>query len=229
MTMEDVENYSSLQEFTEDISSGGSKTILYKAQDRQGIWGLDCKRRQTVLVITALLVSVIANIALGVLLYHGSNSTTCSQVGANKTTPTLSKYDTLQSRYSQLCQDYSDLGRNCTVKMTQCKPCPDSWLQFEGRSTSSMKLLRKRHGSWAALTTISGSACQTQRQRGVWKWVDNTTVNNKYWDESDDPDNHGGMRGQGCAVLNSRSRSWFDVPCNFVYKRICEMEALDIS
>lgn len=261
--MEDEENYTSLQEFTEDISSKGNKPILYKTEERQGVRGVDCVRRQPVLLLSALLVSVSVNIALGVLLYNGSSSS-CSQVVAGNTKPSLRRYDTLQSHYSLLCQDYTELAKNCTqhgVKVRQCKPCPDSWLQSEGRcyyfspdkqtwqeskesceAMGSHLTILHSHTQHEALEKESRKlggfdyhfwiGLSDTETEGVWKWVDNTMVNKTYWDEWDsEPDNNlsGGSHGQDCAVLNSRSRSWFDVPCSFVYNRICEMEALEAN
>lgn len=49
------------------------------------------------------------------------------------------------------------------------------------------------------------------------------------WDE--EPNNHqsGGIHGEDCAVLDSRSKTWVDVPCDFNYKRICEMDPITID
>ncbi|KAK2855150.1 hypothetical protein Q7C36_007019 [Tachysurus vachellii] len=66
---------------------------------------------------------------------------------------------------------------------------------------------------------------------GVWKWVDNSPVNKTYWNEWDgEPNNHqsGGLHGEDCAVLNSHSKSWYDVPCDHIYKHICEMDAIAV-
>ncbi|KAI4888338.1 hypothetical protein NFI96_001592 [Prochilodus magdalenae] len=69
-------------------------------------------------------------------------------------------------------------------------------------------------------------------EEGVWKWVDNTLVNKTYWNEkAKEPNNDmsGGDQGEDCAVLEPHSKSWFDVPCDFQYKRICEMDALNVG
>ncbi|XP_061092441.1 C-type lectin domain family 4 member E [Conger conger] len=260
--MENTENYTSLQEFTEDTSSQGNRPILCKADDRQDVQGATCRRRQTVLLIVALLVSISANIALGVLLYNGSSSGTGSQVVVGETKATVQTYTTLPSRYSQLCRDYTDLAMNCTHPggtVRRCLPCPHSWLQSEGRCYyfSSDKLdweeSQKSCEAMGSHLTVLHSHKQhefvekeARRQggfdyhfwiglrdretEGVWKWVDNTTLNATYWDLSE-PDNHlsGGIHGEDCAVVNAHFRSWFDVPCNFIYRWICETEALDIN
>ncbi|XP_030251081.1 C-type lectin domain family 4 member D [Sparus aurata] len=63
---------------------------------------------------------------------------------------------------------------------------------------------------------------------GQWKWVDNSTITIPFWDlEKNEPDNHqsGGPEGEDCAVVNSYSQTWYDVPCSFAYPRICQMKA----
>lgn len=54
----------------------------------------------------------------------------------------------------------------------------------------------------------------------------------RYWNEwHKEPNNHqsGGVHGEDCAVLDSHSKTWFDVPCDFSYKRICEMEPITFN
>ncbi len=54
----------------------------------------------------------------------------------------------------------------------------------------------------------------------------------RFWNELDkEPNNHqsGGIHGEDCAVLDSHSKTWFDVPCDFNYKRICEMDPITIN
>ncbi|XP_036930973.1 C-type lectin domain family 4 member E [Acanthopagrus latus] len=66
---------------------------------------------------------------------------------------------------------------------------------------------------------------------GQWKWVDNSTITTPFWDpDKNEPDNHqsGGPEGEDCAVVNSYSQTWFDVPCSFSYPRICQMKASPI-
>lgn len=255
--MDHEENYTSLQEINEDISSTGKKPIMYVAENRKGICCADWMRKLTVVLIGALLISVSANIAL---LFHGFRSSTCPQVVEPTSLPPPLKNSTLLSQYSQLCQDYTDLAKTCMssgVKVKQCTPCPDSWLQFEGRC---YYFSTERHEWITALTSCKAmgshlTILHNHNQHeflekeareldgfdyhfwiglsdngttGVWKWVDGTPVNKTYWDDSHDP-HHSGSRDEGCAVLDSRAVLWFDLPCNFHYKWICETEALDIN
>ncbi|XP_039973547.1 C-type lectin domain family 4 member D isoform X2 [Xiphias gladius] len=64
---------------------------------------------------------------------------------------------------------------------------------------------------------------------GEWKWVNNSTLQTSlYWSVvNSEPDNNlsGGEEGEDCAVVNSYSQTWNDVPCSFLYPRICQKEA----
>uniref|UniRef100_A0AAQ4P2H8 C-type lectin domain containing 1 n=1 Tax=Gasterosteus aculeatus aculeatus TaxID=481459 RepID=A0AAQ4P2H8_GASAC len=67
---------------------------------------------------------------------------------------------------------------------------------------------------------------------GDWRWVDNTTLQHKYWDQlSSEPNNHqsGGEHGEDCATLDSHAKTWFDVPCEHIYKRICQMDVIQLD
>ncbi|XP_070822322.1 C-type lectin domain family 4 member E-like isoform X2 [Chaetodon trifascialis] len=63
---------------------------------------------------------------------------------------------------------------------------------------------------------------------GHWKWVDNSTVTTPFWSvQPREPDNNlsGGEEGEDCAVVSSYTHNWYDVPCSFIYPRVCQMDA----
>ncbi|KAM4581268.1 CD209 antigen-like protein C [Odontesthes bonariensis] len=63
---------------------------------------------------------------------------------------------------------------------------------------------------------------------GEWKWVDNSKLNVSFWNvEKSEPDNNesGGPDGEDCVVVDSYTQRWYDVPCDFVYPRICQKAA----
>ncbi|KAM9723574.1 perlucin-like protein [Menidia menidia] len=63
---------------------------------------------------------------------------------------------------------------------------------------------------------------------GEWKWVDDSKLTVPFWNvEKAEPDNNvsGGPNGEDCAVVDSYSRTWYDVPCDFAYPRICQKAA----
>ncbi|XP_062848836.1 C-type lectin domain family 4 member E-like [Trichomycterus rosablanca] len=263
--MEDTENYTSLQEFTEDISSRGNKPILYPSQSRQGaVKGMECMRRQMVIILLlTLLVSFCANIALTVSLVNSrsSISSLAATVGNQESDPQSLKLSSLQERFSLLCSDYTNLGKTCSKQVKKCMPCPEGWRHLEDKcyyfsddkldwkhsrdscaSMGSHLTILHTHKQHDALEKIARSiggfdyhfwiGLSDAEEEGVWKWVDNTRVNKTYWNEWDnEPNNHesGGLHGEDCAVLNAHSRTWFDVPCDHIYKRICEMNSVNID
>lgn len=57
-------------------------------------------------------------------------------------------------------------------------------------------------------------------------------VCHRYWDKwSSEPNNHqsGGEHGEDCATLDSHAKTWFDVPCEHIYKRVCQMDAIQLN
>ncbi|XP_030639367.1 C-type lectin domain family 4 member E [Chanos chanos] len=262
--MEDVENYTSLQEFTEDSSQYSHKPILHTAQGVKR--GAECLRgRTTVFLLVALLASVCANIALGVLLVNRSSVGVGIQSVKEKSPeepPSLSlKLLALQERFSRLCRDYTALGDTCSQTVRKCRPCPEGWLYIDEKcyyfSEDKLDWQRSRDScvSMGGHLTILHTHKQhddlekearaiggfeyhfwiglsDSETEGEWKWVDNTPVNKTYWNEWDSqPDNHqsAGLHGEDCAVLDSRAKTWHDVPCDYLYKRICEMDAINID
>ncbi|KAK3551586.1 hypothetical protein QTP70_019776 [Hemibagrus guttatus] len=263
------ENYSNLQEFTEDsLSARGNKPILYTSQNGQAgiLKRVDCMRRQMVIfLIVTLLISLCVNIALTVFLVKRKPSSPPSmestEIPISDAQIESLKLSSLQERFSRLCSDYTALGKTCSTEVKQCMPCPDGWRHIKDKcyffsndkldwirskqSCASMdsqltilhtyeqhlaleKIARSLSGFdyyyWIGLSDID--------EEGVWKWVDNTPVNKTYWNEWDkEPNNHqsGGLHGEDCAVLNSHSKSWYDVPCDHIYKHICEMDAIAVN
>ncbi|MED6254327.1 hypothetical protein ATANTOWER_023070 [Ataeniobius toweri] len=63
---------------------------------------------------------------------------------------------------------------------------------------------------------------------GDWRWVDNSKLTTLFWNvHKSEPDNHQsqGPEGEDCAVVDSYTQSWYDVPCEFEYPRICQKGA----
>ncbi|XP_065101862.2 CD209 antigen-like protein C isoform X2 [Paramisgurnus dabryanus] len=260
--MEDIENYTTLQEFTEEISHNGNKPILNTSQGKQGVHkGINCLKDQTSLVLfVALLASVCVNIALGVLLNRSSPIAEPARSEASKASLSL-KLTAMEERFSRLCSVYTTLGKACSKPGIQCMPCPENWLHLEGRcyffsddkldwqhskeSCASMGghlTILHSHEQHHALESVARNrggldyhfwiGLSDAETEGVWKWVDNTVVNKTFWNDwHEEPNNHraGGVGGEDCAVLDSRSKTWFDVPCDFSYKRICEMDSIPIN
>ena len=50
----------------------------------------------------------------------------------------------------------------------------------------------------------------------------------RFWNTlKGEPDNNetGGAEGEDCAVVDSYTESWYDVPCDFTYPRVCQKAA----
>uniref|UniRef100_A0A4W5K8A0 C-type lectin domain-containing protein n=1 Tax=Hucho hucho TaxID=62062 RepID=A0A4W5K8A0_9TELE len=109
------------------------------------------------------------------------------------------KLSSVLRRYSRLCDDYASLAQNCSATV----PVND-------------------HRNHASRIEIEGD----------WRWVDNTKLTNEFWNQwSSEPDNNlsGGVEGEGPVVLESNTQTWSDVPCDFTYRRICQMDAIPIT
>ncbi|XP_026226429.1 C-type lectin domain-containing protein [Anabas testudineus] len=77
---------------------------------------------------------------------------------------------------------------------------------------------------WIGLTDVENE--------GDWKWVDNSMLKTPFWNTlKSEPDNNqsGGEEGEDCAVVDSKSQSWYDVPCSFLYHRVCQMDAIPLQ
>ncbi|XP_046889384.1 LOW QUALITY PROTEIN: epithelial discoidin domain-containing receptor 1-like [Hypomesus transpacificus] len=112
--MENAEDYTSLQEFTEDLSSRGTQGLKR---------GSECLRRETALfVLIGLLVSVCANIVLSVLLF-----TRLSANVPQETTAMTLRLNSVQSRYSASVKTYTMLGQSCSKTVKKCRECPEEW------------------------------------------------------------------------------------------------------
>ncbi|XP_029928975.1 CD209 antigen-like protein E [Myripristis murdjan] len=250
--------YDSLQEFTEETSSRRNRPVLDHSNGSRGLKrGVECLRSQTALfVLVGLLASICANIVLTVLLFSRPVPGTPLESAALSL-----KLNSMQTRYILLCEDYTKLGQSCSQTVNKCRACPDAWLHVGDKcyyfSSDKQDWLTSRDsctemGSHLAIlhTMEQHDALEKEAKKiggfdyhfwiglsdmekeGDWRWVDNTTLEHKYWDQwSSEPDNHlsGGEHGEDCATLDSRAKSWFDVPCENIYKRICQMDAVQFD
>ncbi|KAL3980545.1 NF-kappa-B inhibitor delta [Sarotherodon galilaeus] len=260
--MEQSENYSSLHEFTEEPRPGANRLIPQHSDGSQGLkQGVECLRSKTsLLILIGFLASICGNIVLAVLLISRPvppvppaplESSSSSALGLKS----------MQRRYIQLCEDYTALGQDCSKTVKQCRECPEGWLHIGNQcyyfSNDRLDWVKSRDsceemGSHLTIlhTVEQHDALATEAKRiggfyyhywiglsdieteGEWRWVDNTTLEHKYWDQvSSEPDNHhtGGEHGEDCATLDSHSKTWFDVPCDHIYKRICQMDAIQLN
>ncbi|XP_029022458.1 C-type lectin domain family 4 member E isoform X2 [Betta splendens] len=250
--MEDGDNYSSLQEFSEEPATGGNRLIVQHADGLKRC--LQCRSLAARLMAVGLLLSLCTNVVLIVLWVDA-----LQRVASSDSSLRL-KVNLVQKRYVQLCEDYAALGQSCSRTVQPCAECPAGWRQLSDQcyyfSSDKLDWLRSKASceEMGGHLTILHSmeqhdAVEEEAKRiggfdfhywiglsdtgkeGDWRWVDNTILQHKYWDEhSSEPDDHqsGGEHGEDCATLNSQSKTWFDVPCDFLYKRICQMGAVQL-
>uniref|UniRef100_A0AAY3ZYX9 C-type lectin domain-containing protein n=1 Tax=Denticeps clupeoides TaxID=299321 RepID=A0AAY3ZYX9_9TELE len=262
--MEEADNYTTLQDFSEDISLRRPKSPFIRSRNSKMKMWVECYKGQTALIVLAILVaSVCANIVLGILLYNNRTSLSAAVQPKSEETHLTGelKLNSLRVRYDRLCQDYTALSASCSKTVRTCKPCPEGWLHMEDDcfyfspdkmnweqskdscdsmgSHLAILLTHKQHDMLEKEAKKIGSfdyhfwiGLSDQETEGVWKWVDDSPVNNTYWDAwHSEPNNHqsGGIHGEDCAVLSSHSKSWFDVPCDHIYKHICQMDAFGVD
>ncbi|MBU7443559.1 C-type lectin domain-containing protein, partial [Paraburkholderia fungorum] len=167
----------------------------------------------------------------------------------------------LKHRYKGLCNKYSSLAANCSAPGLICTECPPNWFQVEDHCflihtdkkewLESVNNCTAEGGHLAILTTrAEHEAVEKESRRlglfyknfwigltdseneGEWKWVDNSTLTNPFWNKLEsEPDNNesGGPQGEDCAVVDSHSQTWYDVPCTFSYPRLCQMDAIPLQ
>nr|XP_020466445.1 C-type lectin domain family 4 member E-like [Monopterus albus] len=219
--------------------------------------GIQCLRNQTTLLLIGFLASICTNIVLAVLLTGRSTPGTPldSSSLSMKVNSVQKRYLQLCKDYTTLgqscsktvkaCQEcpegWLQIGGQCYFFSNDKLDWPkskDSCVEMGGHLTilhtieqhDALEKEARRIGGpdyhfWIGLSDTE--------LEGDWRWVDNTTLQHNYWDQQrhSEPDNHhsGGEHGEDCATLDSHSKTWFDVPCNFLYKRICQMAAIELN
>ncbi|XP_047217766.1 aggrecan core protein [Girardinichthys multiradiatus] len=104
-----------------------------------------------------------------------------------------------------------------------CKECRDGWLQVEDQCFLLSKD-RQNFSTSAQKCVDMGAhlAILTTREQHVSKSVQ------RFWNvHKSEPVNHQsqGPEGEDCAVVDSYTQSWYDVPCEFEYPRVCQKGA----
>ncbi|XP_040900231.1 C-type lectin domain family 4 member D-like [Toxotes jaculatrix] len=120
-------------------------------------------------------------------------------------------------------QDWANSTKNCT-EMGGHLAILTTREQHEAVEKESRSIGGFYTDYWIGLTD--------SETEGDWKWVDNSELKTPFWNAlKSEPDNNlsGGPEGEDCVVVDSYSQSWFDVPCSFLYPRICQMDATPLS
>ncbi|MED6270367.1 hypothetical protein CHARACLAT_009456 [Characodon lateralis] len=140
----------------------------------------------------------------------------------------------MKDRYRLLCNQYSSLANNCSAPPIPCKECPDGWLQIMGAHLAILTTREQHEAVEKEGRRIAGFhiyywiGLSDSEIEGDWRWVDNSKLTTLFWNvHKSEPDNHQsqGPEGEDCAVVDSYTQSWYDVPCEFEYPRICQKGA----
>ncbi|XP_030639583.1 CD209 antigen-like protein C [Chanos chanos] len=211
------------------------------------------RSRTTIFLLVALLASVCANIVLGVLL---ANRSVLSVGMQSEEVPSLQKELTRVRRDEKVSLDQAPAGNTSSPTNLTCTPCPEGWLYIDKKcyefsedkldwynSTDScaskgghLAILRtqKQHDSLQKEANAIGGfdyhywiGLSEAETVGEWNWVDNTHVNKTFWSKWDKTYKHAhNATEKMCVVFNTNGESWHSVPCNYIYKRICEKDVV---
>ncbi|KAK6326079.1 hypothetical protein J4Q44_G00017230 [Coregonus suidteri] len=213
---------------------------------------------QTIFLVLIGLVSISTNQAVAEPL---SNATQPGETPEEELASLKLKLSSVLRRYSRLCNDYASLAHNCSATVLNFTECPEGWLHVDEKcyyfsndtmdwpssrdsctsmgshltilhSTKQHEALGKEVSRIGGFNSYFWIGLSDRAIEGDWRWVDNTTLTNKFWNHwSSEPDNNlsGGVEGEDCVVLESNTQTWSDVPCDFSYHRICQMDATPIT
>uniref|UniRef100_A0A3Q3KRA2 C-type lectin domain-containing protein n=1 Tax=Monopterus albus TaxID=43700 RepID=A0A3Q3KRA2_MONAL len=137
------------------------------------------------------------------------------------------RLSTLRNQYRLLCKQYSDLARSCSAPVSNCSECPAGWLQVDDQCFSISTNKTDWFNSSQQCEEMGGHL-----KEGDWRWVDNSSLTTPFWNTyKSEPDNNqaGGQEGEDCAVVDINAHEWYDVPCDFLYRRICQKKAIPLG
>uniref|UniRef100_A0A8C7HSW8 C-type lectin domain-containing protein n=1 Tax=Oncorhynchus kisutch TaxID=8019 RepID=A0A8C7HSW8_ONCKI len=129
-------------------------------------------------------------------------------------------------RYSRLCDDYASLAQNCSAT-----ECPEWWLHVPVNDHHNhvfvlQEALEKEASRVGGFNNYLWIDLSDREIEGDWRWVDHTKLTN---DSVPDNNLSGGIEGEGPVALESNTQTWSDVPCDFTYRRICQMNVIHIT
>ncbi|CAB1333588.1 unnamed protein product [Coregonus sp. 'balchen'] len=183
-----------------------------RKQGSQGVkkWAglLTC---QTIFLVLIGLVSISTNQAVAEPL---SNATQPGETPEEELASLKLKLSSVLCRYSRLCNDYASLAHNCSATVTT---------RWTGRAAETVEALGKEVSRIGGVNSYFWIGLSDREIEGDWRWVDNTTLTNKFWNHwSSEPDNNlsGGVEGEDCVVLESNTQTWSDVPCEALGKEV---------
>ncbi|XP_031432590.1 CD209 antigen-like protein C isoform X2 [Clupea harengus] len=254
MAMDNAEHYTSLHEFTEEHSPRGASGVKRGVECLRGQTALVV----FTVLLASVCANIVLGVLLFNRSYDSTSQIPSQNPNdlspVLKLNSMQTRYNRLCKDYSDLGDSCSKTVRKCSPcpegwlhledKCYHFSPDKMDWeksrescdiigshlaILYSHTQHDLLEVEAKKIGGFDYHFWIGLSDMETE---GIWKWVDNRIVNDTYWSQwESEPNNHqsGGIHGEDCAVLDSRSKSWFDVPCDHIYKRICQMDAFDID
>ncbi|XP_026094963.1 CD209 antigen-like protein C isoform X2 [Carassius auratus] len=148
------------------------------------------------------------------------------------------KVKNLNAEKKQLERDYDSLNKTCTFSFFMSTEL--SWSESKqycrdhGADLAIINTELKQRFISSLVKEIVWIGLSDIQQEGIMKWVDNSTLNQGFW-ESNEPNDAGG--NEDCIELNPSKpllNNWNDVPCTNKRKWICEnycdrLSNLDVS
>ncbi|XP_029537558.1 CD209 antigen-like protein E [Oncorhynchus nerka] len=187
------------------------------------------------LVLIGLLVSISTNQGATEPL---SNSTQPWETPEEELASLRLKLSSELRRYSRLCDDYASLAQNCSATVVNFTECPEWWLHVPVNDHHNhvfvlQEALEKEASRIGGFNNYFWIDLSDREIEGDWRWVDHTKLTNEYVLKPVElaPDNNlsGGIEGEGPVVLESNTQTWSDVPFDFTYRRICQMNVIPIT
>ncbi|KAM4735598.1 perlucin-like protein [Anableps anableps] len=115
---------------------------------------------------------------------------------------------------------------------TSAEKCKDIGAQLAMLTTREQhEAVEKESRRIAGFYTHYWIGLSDSETEGDWRWVDNSTLKTSFWNaHRSEPDNNQsqGPEGEDCAVVDSYTQSWYDVPCEFLYPRVCQKAAIPL-
>ncbi|XP_059402200.1 CD209 antigen-like protein C isoform X1 [Carassius carassius] len=136
------------------------------------------------------------------------------------------KVKNLTAKNNQLERDFDSLNKKCTFSFFMSTEM--SWFDSRqycrdrGADLAIINTELKQRFISSLVKEIVWIGLSDRQQEGIMKWVDNSTLNQGFW-ESNEPNDADG--NEDCIELNpskSFPNNWNDVPCTNKRKWICE-------
>ncbi|KAM3873253.1 LOW QUALITY PROTEIN: uncharacterized protein cldc1 [Diretmus argenteus] len=133
------------------------------------------------------------------------------------------KLNSVHGRYIQLCEDYTDLGQSCSKKGKRTKIKHTVHLIL---FPSCFLFLFRLHVEDTCYY-FSNDMLDWLKSRDSCTMSSHLTILHTM--EQHANIGMSGAHGEDCATSDSHAKTWFDVPCDHIYKRTCQMDTIQFN